>query len=162
MTAPALPSSDEEKRKLLKPNVLPCDVLRTLTTFFSKSPSSTFKVVKALDSYDDQNFLVEIDSSKYLLKIHNGVESDNSVIINFQNSIMVHLNETDGVVTSNPLSPSSSEALAEDGLSVKVPLPVASAPHSPYHLAVRLLTYIEGTPMAYKAVTPQLLSSAGK
>ena len=113
-----------------------------------------------LESYDDQNFLLTCTSStnettQYLLKIHNGVESLSPPIIDFQNSIMGHLNATPGVTTTQPFPCDSGD------LSVTVPLPVLSKPDSPAPLTVRLLTYIQGTPMAYKTVTPSLLRTAG-
>ena len=62
--------SDEELRKLTKP-VVPHDVLvSAISKYYGRAT-----VIQQLDSYDDCNFLIEIDSTKYLLKIHNGVES---------------------------------------------------------------------------------------
>jgi len=62
--------SDEELRKLTKPAV-PHDLLvSAVSEYYGRTT-----VIQQLDSYDDCNFLIEIDSTKYLLKIHNGVES---------------------------------------------------------------------------------------
>jgi len=150
-------SADEIRRKLLKPAINESFNLITdiLTATYSLPP---FTVVKKLDSYDDENFLINVPSTNtnYLCKVHNGVESDVSGIIDYQNSIMLHLNATTGITTTNPLPTNTKD------LSSKHSLPVQSTEHSPYPLTVRLLTYIEGTPMAYKSVTPALLNSAGQ
>jgi len=127
---------------------------------FGKALSGSSKIVKKLDSYDDENFLLEhtegTTTTKYLVKVHNGVESESASIIDYQNKIMLHLNGADGITTTTPLTTDSGE------LCVTTPLPVQSAAHSPAPLCVRLLTYIEGTPMAYKNVTADLLHSAGR
>ncbi|GMI35573.1 hypothetical protein TeGR_g2829, partial [Tetraparma gracilis] len=108
-----------------------------------------------LDSYDDENFLVLISGVPHLCKVHNGVESDSPAVIDYQNRIMLHLNEAPGVRTTEPLKTAAGE------LSVTLPLPVLSAAHSPHPLTVRLLTYIPGTPLAYTPVSPPLLESCG-
>jgi inosine triphosphate pyrophosphatase len=147
-------SDDEIRRKLLKPNIHDFGLVSSI--LMASYNLKDFKVVKKLDSYDDENFLIEQSNGEMLLcKVHNGVESDDAGIIDYQNSIMRHLNQADGVTTTEPLKSVSGE------FSVKSPLPVQSADHSPYPLAVRLLTYIAGTPMAYRNVTPALLVSAG-
>ena len=123
-------------------------------------PSLSFPLQK-LDSYDDENFLIlTATGTNYLCKVHNGVESDSPSIIDYQNRIMLHLNAASGVATTSPL-PTVHNAASPAALSVTVPLPVQSSSHSPHPLAVRLLTYIPGTPMAYKSVTPSLLVSCG-
>ena len=153
--------SDEERRKLLKPNVSHADVLALLRSYFSATDTSKVVVLKSLDSYDDQNFLVSINDVQLLLKVHNGVESDNSPVIDLQNSIMLHLNKDSSVRTTAPLPPTSPSALPSPPLSVRVSLPVASSLHSPYPLCVRLLTFLPGSPMSSSPVPPSLLVRCG-
>ena len=160
--------SDEERRKVLKPNLCPSDVQCLLETYFLTSvkvgldSTSPPTVVKQLDSYDDQNFLVKLLGVEYLLKVHNGVESDNSSVIDLQNSLMLHLNKDPRLCTTSPLVPSSPSVLQPSPPnSVLVSLPVVSPSHSPHPLVVRLLTYLPGVPLAYKSVTPSLLLSCG-
>jgi Ser/Thr protein kinase RdoA (MazF antagonist) len=160
--------SDEVRRKWLKPAIgenfsLLNDVLASsFSTALELSSGGTFNILKQLDSYDDENFLLEhkttmsAKTTKYLVKVHNGVESEDAKIIDYQNTIMTHLNSHPSINTTVPL-------ISDDGAPfTSHQLPVASPKHSPAPLTVRLLTYIEGTPMAYKQVTPALLFSAGE
>ncbi|GMH91554.1 hypothetical protein TL16_g12090 [Triparma laevis f. inornata] len=157
--------SDEVRRKWLKPKCTFEDVMAVLKSSFAKSldlaNNATISITKKLDSYDDENFLLSHTTStnittKYLVKVHNGVESESASIIDYQNKIMLHLNGADGITTTTPLTCDSGD------LCVTTPLPVQSPSHSPSPLCVRLLTYIEGTPMAYKNVTADLLHDAGE
>ena len=68
-------TDDEDRRKLLKPNVSSEKVLSILNEFYIANDEKA-EVVCELDSYDDANYLVKIDGEKALLKIHNGVESE--------------------------------------------------------------------------------------
>lgn len=162
---------DEELRKLTKPKPSLDDVTRILSSLALKQlldlssnnngmkrrkidnddPTSSdidVEVIKELESYDDCNFLCRIGSEKYLLKIHNGVESQAYIderqknetfsSISLQNDMMNHLSRSKyGISTSRPVS----DVIICD-------LPVLSAPHSPRKLAVRLLEWIEGQPMS--------------
>eukprot|EP00520_Triparma_pacifica_P018133 CAMPEP_0118633868 /NCGR_PEP_ID=MMETSP0785-20121206/1230_1 /TAXON_ID=91992 /ORGANISM="Bolidomonas pacifica, Strain CCMP 1866" /LENGTH=584 /DNA_ID=CAMNT_0006524779 /DNA_START=104 /DNA_END=1855 /DNA_ORIENTATION=- len=161
--------SDEVRRKWLKPDAIGNKFSHlddVITSNYSTAlnlggaDGATFKILKQLDSYDDENFLLELSTGsskkKYLVKVHNGVESEDASIIDYQNSIMMHLNTHPSVTTTAPLMSNDGKPFSNHKL------PVLSSDHSPATLTVRLLTYIEGTPMAYKSVTPQLLYSAGK
>ena len=90
-------STDEEMRKLLQPVPTEEQLLQMLRQYYCTSPTkendddrtgnptaqgcnaenntSVVRIIKPLDSYDDANFLVQIQGTEYLLKIHNGVES---------------------------------------------------------------------------------------
>lgn len=147
--------TDEERRKLLKPSIS-LDVAKSIidNLFANGSSSSTVdtsktEILKQLDSYDDVNFLITVDGTKRVLKIHNGVESDNSSVIEFQDAVMDHINDAN-ILTSKCVN------------KTIMALPVVSAAHSPYNLVVRVLTYIDGCPMAYKSVTPQMLLGCGE
>ena len=101
--AQAPPSaSAEEMRKLLKPNPSEGEVLAALSRTY---PTMNLNIVRELESYDDKNYLVQDaanDGTKYLAKIHNGVESLDYInkisspncrtsVIDLQNAIFSHL-----------------------------------------------------------------------
>jgi len=150
--------SDEEMRKLLKPNPTNEQVVEALKNGYSK-PS--IKIIKELDSYDDKNFLVETDDgTQYLAKVHNGVESLDYVkngkdsCIYFQNSMMEHLNQH-SITTSDPVTTGESLCLAS--------LSVVSEQHSPQDLVVRLLSWVPGRPMSSLPFLPmESLVHAGR
>lgn len=150
--------SDEEMRKLLKPNPTHEQVVEALQTGYHEN---SIKIIKELDSYDDSNFLVQTDNgTKYLAKVHNGVESLDYIkngkdsCIYLQNSMMQHLNQH-GIPTSAPVS--SGETL------FVAPLPVVSKEHSPQELVVRLLSWVPGRPMSSLPFLPmESLVDAGR
>jgi Ser/Thr protein kinase RdoA (MazF antagonist) len=158
--------SDEEMRKLLKPIC----TIEQVESAVQKSFGSDIKVVKALDSYDDQNFLAVRDNVSFLVKIHNGWESRNfcdafeacgrsyedcSSVIHLQTSIMDHLS-VNGI-------PTSKAELCDDlPLSIHS-LPVQSDSHSPCKLVVKLMTWVYGRPMSSLSQLPlECLYSAGR
>lgn len=61
--------SEEEMRKLLQPNATLDQILEVLKSSYSHVDGDKFEVVQKLDSYDDNNFLVKINSQKYLIKV---------------------------------------------------------------------------------------------
>lgn len=173
--------SDEEMRKLLKPNPTEEDALRILKTSYvnddeaeSKS-SPRCKILKQLDSYDDCNFKVEIDGEPYLLKFHNGVESSDFVsvykgadndyykqghagsVIHLQNAIMEKLKQRN-ILTSVPVKPvNSTVPVSIHSVSVLSPT------HSPCQLVVRLFAWVPGRPMsAVKLLPLEALADAGR
>ena len=72
--SPLLPQSEEEMRKLLKPNLTREQVLCILTSSYCRSEHDAFQVIRKLDSYDDNNFLVSISKTKYLLKVRDSYQ----------------------------------------------------------------------------------------
>ena len=171
--AQAPPSaSAEEMRKLLKPNPSEGEVLVALSRTY---PTMNLKIVRELESYDDKNYLVQDAANggtKYLAKIHNGVESLDYInkrsspngrtsVIDLQNAIFSHLDEVDGVTTSASVPPTD----AEDGAVVSLhDLPVMSSTHSPSKLVVRLLTWVPGVPLSSvpsTSLTAESLADAG-
>eukprot|EP00586_Coscinodiscus_wailesii_P011289 CAMPEP_0172502198 /NCGR_PEP_ID=MMETSP1066-20121228/157712_1 /TAXON_ID=671091 /ORGANISM="Coscinodiscus wailesii, Strain CCMP2513" /LENGTH=177 /DNA_ID=CAMNT_0013277369 /DNA_START=27 /DNA_END=557 /DNA_ORIENTATION=- len=143
------PASDEEMRKLLKPNPT-VDQLTDVIKLNYTEPGSSTKVVivKQLDSYDDVNYLVTLDDVKYLVKVHNGVESREYITSRRQN---LHKSCIE-------LSTAIIHHLHSHSIPVNVPyenydialanLPVLSAAHSPQRLAVRLLHWVPGVPLS--------------
>ena len=171
--AQAPPSaSAEEMRKLLKPSPSEGEVLAALSRTY---PTMNLNIVRELESYDDKNYLVQDaanDGTKYLAKIHNGVESLDYInkisspncrtsVIDLQNAIFSHLDAVNGVTTSVSVPPT----VAEDGAVVSLhDLPVMSSAHSPSKLVVRLLTWVPGVPLSSvpsTSLTAESLADAG-
>ena len=161
--------SDEEMRKLLKPNPSADQVVQVLLKSYVE-PEQQVKIVKELESYDDKNYWVEIDGTPYLVKVHNGVESKDlkklvddgshqKSVIHMQNAIMDHLSNN-GVSTSKPQAP------LEGGLPTAATfhsLPVVSEAHSPYNLVVRLLAWVPGRTLESCKILPlETLADAGR
>lgn len=161
--------SDEEMRKLLKPTPSAEQVLVALQGSYAE-PGQSITFVKDLESYDDRNFWVEIDGTPFLAKVHNGVESKDFIelhkkgeyrksVIHLQNSMMEHLNKH-GINTSDPKK--TLEGQLPTPASIQS-LPVASSHHSPCDLVVRLLGWVEGTPMSSAKLLPlESLADAGR
>lgn len=176
-------SEDEARRKLLKPKVSPDEALSILIDLYLadgfdvKADLPRAEVIKELDSYDDVNFLVKIDGEKALLKIHNGVESEQYItaharkrarqgetdtpggdgsssssskasIIDLQSSIFSHLATPKYDVTAGTTIPIKKSSSDGDDNSVGIrELNVVSAEHSPQQLVVRLQSWVDGTPL---------------
>lgn len=166
--------SDEEMRKLLKPIPVEADILKILTTSYVTGHAA-IRVIRQLDSYDDCNWKVEIAGELFLVKIHNGFESNDFIavfeaagndyykkghagsVIHFQNAIAETLNQH-GIPTSVPVKPLGSDS----PISIHT-LPVLSDAHSPTPLAVRLLKWVEGRPMVDIPLLPlEALAGAGR
>jgi len=189
-------ASDEEMRKLLKPNPTNEDILMILKTSYfvvdddddhiyadaGSSKNSTLsnrcKIIKQLDSYDDCNFQIEIDDVPFLLKIHNGVESNDFLsvyegagndyykkghagsVIHFQNAILENLKKHN-IPSSVSVKPVRGDT-ATTPVSIHS-LPVVSTKHSPCRLVVRLLQWVPGRPMSAVPLLPlEALADAGR
>jgi Ser/Thr protein kinase RdoA (MazF antagonist) len=169
-----VPLSAEERRKLLQPNPSEEQVMQLLREHYaSSSGGASIIIQRRLESYDDSNFQVQIDGTPYLLKIHNGVESENFLaecdgdfykagrmrsIIQFQNAIL-ELCRENGLSTSVPQRPKSNTKSPV----VVVSLPVISSQHSPCRLVVRLLSWTEGKPMSSIKLLPlEAIADAGR
>jgi len=140
--------SDEERRKLLKPNPSKEDVHKILVSSYADSEKSV-NVCHKLESYDDCNYLVEVKGCRYVCKIHNGVESDAYILspddcrIELMKQIFNHLKKPEySVTTSYPIPPNDSS-----NSSCVHRLAVVSNEHSPRDLVVTLLRYVPGVPM---------------
>lgn len=170
MATEATPS-DEEMRKLLKPKCTLEQAQEAVQKAYAKE-GQTIKILKELDSYDDQNFMAERDDgTKYLVKLHNGVESKDFLdayekagrnygactsVIQFQTALMQHLSNN-GVSTSDPQPSNDSLPFTTSSL------PVVSEAHSPCPLIVKLLTWVPGRTMSsLKALPIECLMDAGQ
>lgn len=153
-------SNDEELRKLLKPKVSKEQAKEILIEHYASNDTSeaSVEVHSELDSYDDVNFMVSINQIKYLLKIHNGVESrdyintlqserqsndPDSSVIHLQSALFRCLN-TDSVTAPQSIHPSTDKT----AVLVLHSLPVLDEKHSPRSLVVRLLSWVDGRPMS--------------
>lgn len=198
---------DEVRRKLLKPKVSEDEALSILLDLFLADGFNNttnnvelprVQVIQELDSYDDVNYLVKIDGEEALLKIHNGVESEqyiaahaqtsqvddvdalssnnetepppskrskvapvnddssslpNCSIIDLHSSIYKHFSDSKynvatGKTISSKKSTSSSDNVSSDnGVCIRE-LNVVSSQHSPRQLAIRLQSWVHGTPLS--------------
>ncbi|KAL7542805.1 hypothetical protein ACHAWF_015072 [Thalassiosira exigua] len=191
---------DEVRRKLLKPKVSAEEALSLLVDLYdadggadadatTKVPRA--EVVRELDSYDDVNYLVKVDGEKALLKIHNGVESDEYLaarsrkrprtdaprdyggpagtsIIDLHTAIFRHLAKPECGVTAGKSIPPAKSASAggdrgqDDAVCVRE-FPVVSPEHGPRHLVVRLQSWVHGTPLSdVKRCPLETLVDAGR
>lgn len=112
-------NDDENRRKLLKPKISIDQALCILTEYYlpkqnavpgaDSDGSARAEVVRELDSYDDVNFLVKIDGVKHLLKIHNGVESEQYLAANNGRRKRARGEKNgDGSIESEGISPGTS------------------------------------------------------
>jgi Ser/Thr protein kinase RdoA (MazF antagonist) len=143
-------------------------------------------VIQQLDSYDDCNFRVEVNSVRYLLKVHNGVESADYIAsresskIGFANALYRHVRSC-GILTNEivpvkysadvsiPSSPQFQRSSFTPCFQVKEgddvslsELPVLSPLYSPCILAVQLFTWVEGTTMSSaRTLSIETIADAG-
>ena len=103
-------NEDEARRKLLKPKVTAEEALSILIDCYIPDGFGTnpelprCEVIQQLDSYDDINYLVKIDGRKALLKIHNGVESEQLIAAHVRKRARL---ENDVDVANDPASRTS-------------------------------------------------------
>lgn len=172
--------NDEELRKLLKPAVSE-DQVRTILQDKYAAEGETVTLIRQLDAYDDQNFMVQIETKTYLFKIHNGVESRDYLTVIEQNEgeyykaggMTSRIHYTDAILSTlkrsnvtsyvhvpprihgdhNPLAPP---------LTVQK-LPVIKSDYSPCDLVCRLLTWVHGRTMSTVKILPLAsLADAGR
>jgi hypothetical protein len=158
--------SDEQMRKVLKPNPTQDQVLEVIRkSYVDNKDADSVKIIRQLDSYDDSNYLVEIAGTRYLLKFHNGVESKDFLetytaagqeyykaghmtsVIHLQTAMMQLLNR-EGIRTSVPIPPKQKDLDVNNNNQNKGLMPlsvhslaVVSDEHSPCDLVVRLLSW---------------------
>ena len=107
---------DEVRRKLLKPKVTEEEALSILLDLYiadgfdntANIKVPRVQVIQELDSYDDVNYLVKIDGEKALLKIHNGVESEQYI------AAQAHINAAKRAKVDETDTPSSSSSKASN------------------------------------------------
>jgi Ser/Thr protein kinase RdoA (MazF antagonist) len=163
--------SEEEMRKLLKPCCTPDQVIGVLKKSYVGNGEQNVRIVKELESYDDKNYWVDINGTHYLVKVHNGVESNDlkellkessheKSVIHLQNTMMEHLSSA-GISTSRPQNTLASEPSTPTPACF-YPLPVVSREHSPCEVVVRLLRWVPGRTMASLKMLPlESIADAG-
>lgn len=182
--------SDEERRKLLKPDPSDDMVIKVLRDYFvsqindNTTNNHHVKILKQLESYDDRNYMVELggEGRLFLCKIHNGVESLDYVkaknqgnvstsVIGYQYALMTKLKDH-GITASEPIYPHHHQQQqqqkhdttdASTSFICVQSLPVVSKQHSPCQLVVSVYKWVSGTTMASLPMLPlECLADAGK
>ena len=111
---------DEVRRKLLKPKVTEEEALSILLDLYIADGFDNtdnvkvprVQVLQELDSYDDVNYLVKIDGEKALLKIHNGVESEQYI------AAQAHVNAAKRAKVDETDTPSSTSKTSNNNNSI--------------------------------------------
>nr|XP_045016603.1 hydroxylysine kinase [Jaculus jaculus]XP_045016604.1 hydroxylysine kinase [Jaculus jaculus]XP_045016605.1 hydroxylysine kinase [Jaculus jaculus] len=147
---------DQQSQALAKPTFTEAQASAVVESLFG------FKVsmIRALPSYDDQNFHVHIlrtedttDSpNEYVLKISNTESSKDPDLIEMQNDIMMFLKEA-GFPTAF--------VCRTKGDNMTSLMSIDSGSETKSHL-VRLLTYLPGRPIAEIPVSTRLLYEIGR
>lgn len=166
--------SDEERRKLLKPSITSEQAVTIMKNLYAKNQDDKIEILTELDSYDDVNFRVALNGTPHLLKIHNGVESDDFLRVyeqadhkyktkGYMGSV-VHLQTAMMDLLSTNKVPTSAPVPTKDGMPVGLQdLAVVSPAHSPRQLVVRLLTWVNGKLMSAVPVMPiETLADCGR
>lgn len=148
---------DEARRKWQKPFANEEQAVALINSLWE------FQVVdiKSLDSYDDRNFYIKANTTngeeEFCLKLHNGVESANEVVIDGQNQIILCLAKQ-GVTVPAPV-------LSRNGRYTEytvLPLRVPTDGQSECRHAVRVLSWVRpGTLMHDVPISHELLIKAG-
>ena len=159
---------DELRRKEEKPDVSPSKALELAQEHFGlrfpggTETGSVESIIKELDSYDDKNFRIRAEqgpngsTATYVLKIHNGVESDRNVHVDAQNAALLHLNSRSiSCPVPLPTKVGKSEYVAMVELKIK-------GSTGSKRFAVRLLTYITGEPLNVIPVTAVNVQNVGR
>jgi len=142
---------DEKRRKVEKPKPTCQEADALVSELFCLDVDC--KATRELDSYDDRNFVVlavarevprQGQQTRYLLKIHNGVESDNKEFLMAQNATMLTLAKA-GIDCPKPCGCHGKHEETFEGL-IKYKTMKYGGGERPF--AVRLLTWVVGTPLS--------------
>lgn len=143
-------SEDEERRKREKPSLTLAEAAALVPQLYGIE----CRKIAALESYDDQNFFVEsVDGAKYTLKIHNGVESDNTDVLDAQVA-MAELLRREGINCPWAIETAAQEPYGATTARVR--------DGSARELKVKLLHWVEGEPLVSVGATAASLESAGR
>ena len=143
----------EQARKRTRPTAATVAVAQQLaTSLFGIDPVES---CKTLDSYDDANFLVigprgSEPSRPYILKIHNGCDSDPSrrPFIEAMNAVMQHV-ATRGILSNLPVPAVDGRFIIDSSIGGS-------------SFAVRLLTFVPGKLMSDVSHSSGLLRDFGR
>jgi len=144
-------AAEEELRKHQKPQVPRELAMQMASEIFGLKLAE--EKTKQLESYDDVNFYMrDIEGGQYVFKVHNGVESVNSVFLNGMNELLLHL-RAHGIAAPHPVSSKTGDWMTA------VDLPLRSG--EPQMHAIRVLDFVDGEMMNEQQVTPALLQECG-
>ena len=117
----------------------------------------TVQSMKPLDSYDDCNFYVTTTSNKkFLMKYCNGVESDNSALIQGFHEMMEHL------FTFCPQLHFPRSVLSTQERNVEYVSNCPTFGNIPYNIAVRVYSWIDGITLNEAGSSATLLEKEGR
>ncbi|XP_028920231.1 hydroxylysine kinase [Ornithorhynchus anatinus] len=148
--------NDQKSPLLTKPSFTELQAATLVESIFGLNVSK----VKALPSYDDQNFHVHISKdngtpeelSEYVLKITNSESSKNSDLIEVQSHAIMFLRK-EGFPTA------ALQSTKEGNITFLMTVGCGSETKS---YMMRLLTYLPGRPIAQVPATPSILYEIGK
>lgn len=150
----AVGKSDLSQTCALRPSLAVAKALQLAVTHYPLSADA--RITHELDSYDDRNYLVQDLQAKYVLKIHNSVDSEAPDFLKAQNIALDYL--------ACCTVPSNRPVAARSGLYMcNVQLPCGNSTGMPpqQHI-MRLVTYVEGNLYAHAPQTPVLQRSLGR
>jgi hydroxylysine kinase len=138
---------NEERRKERKPTTTIEEASLLASSLYGVSSSA---LLKPLDSYDDRNFYVPPygGNPPFLLKVHNGVESENRNILEAQNAMMTFLS-AHGLTCSEPIKSIHGRIIEYTTISNRT-------------FAVRMLTWVRGRTLNSLEPTVERLLLSGR
>ena len=161
---------DEARRKVEKPMVTESEARDVCAKRFGLRVSQ----IKGLESYDDANFYVkgmyqgDTTEKLFVLKIHNGVESDNPNFVRASNALFNHLSREDFRISA-PVPLSTLENVNENEKFIawcefqRKPTDGGSNGNGKRRFAVRLLKFVDGVLMnEISPLTPRLVRESGE
>lgn len=158
--------ADEQRRKDEKPAAtLEESAQLAAEQWIFGGAGAPLPTLKNLDSYDDLNWHVRTAgarSQEYLLKLHNGVETDNVPLLLAQDQMMEAVGSADGLTCPMPIPPPG-RTPAPGGRAaswVQCDLPVHSGGRRT--LAVRMLTWVPGSTLNAHGATATSLEAVGQ
>ena len=162
---------DEAKRKLEKPMVTEAEARDVCAKRFGVRVSK----IKVLESYDDANFYVrgtflggDATERRFVLKIHNGVESDNPEFVRASNDLFNHLAREDFHISA-PVPLPTVENVKDNEKFIawcefqRKPTDGSKGGNGKRRFAVRLLKFVDGVLMnEISPLTPRLIRESGE
>ncbi|XP_030647449.1 hydroxylysine kinase-like [Chanos chanos] len=137
--------------KEAKPNLSHAQVSELVERLFGLH--ATVSNIRALPSYDDQNFYVAPqEGGEFVLKVMNSTDSKNSTLLQLQSYAMTFLHQN-GLPAQTALPTKDGELMSLEEIDCGF---------GTQKYLVRLLTYLPGTVVAKVPTSPQVLYEVGK
>lgn len=152
-TSEAASSADTEARRKLEKPVCSHEQASALAfQLYGHAPEMSS--IKELDSYDDRNFYYRtMEHAEFVLKVHNGVESEQPAFIAAQNAAMACVQAAPGLWSPSP-------CLSLSGNSIEF-AELALLDGTPRRHAIRCLPYKPGKILGDVAPSADLLAGLG-